>query len=84
MAKTLRLSLLSLMMMVCGLAFAQTTVTFDAATDKSASSAAVENVSITKDGVTILAGNGIMGNGTEYRIYKNQPFTVTSTGDNIT
>lgn len=63
--------------------FAQTTVTFEAAKDKSASSTATPNVTITKDGVTIQAGNGIFGNGKEYRIYKGQLLTITSTEGNI-
>lgn len=83
MKKTLRFSLLSLLMMICGMTFAQTTVTFEAATDKSASSTATPNVTITKDGVTIQAGNGIFGNGKEYRIYKGQLLTITSTEGNI-
>lgn len=83
MKKTLRFSLLSLLMMICGMTFAQTTVTFEAAKDKSASSTATPNVTITKDGVTIQAGNGIFGNGKEYRIYKNQLLTITSTEGNI-
>lgn len=69
-------------MMICGISFAQTTVTFDVAVDKSASEDAGE-VSITKDGVTIATTQGIFGNGLQYRVYKNQSFTVTSTIGNI-
>jgi len=82
MRKTLRFLLLSLLVMICGVSFAQTTVTFDVAVDKSASADAGE-VSITKDGVTIATTQGIFGNGSQYRIYKSQTFTVTSTEGNI-
>lgn len=82
MRKTLRFSLLSLLLMICGIGFAQTTVTFDVAVDKSASADAGE-VSITKDGVTIATTQGIFGNGLQYRIYKSQTFTATSTEGNI-
>lgn len=82
MRKTLRFLLLSFLVMICGVSFAQTTVTFDVAVDKSASADAGE-VSITKDGVTIATTQGIFGNGSQYRIYKSQTFTVTSTEGNI-
>ena len=82
MKKTLRFSLLSLLMMICGMTFAQTTVTFDVTKDKSAS-ADPGKVSITKDGVTIATTEGIFGNGLQYRIYKSQTFTATSTEGNI-
>lgn len=82
MRKTLRFLLLSLLVMICGVSFAQTTVTFDVAVDKSASADAGE-VSITKDGVTIATTQGIFGNGLQYRIYKSQTFTATSTEGNI-
>lgn len=82
MRKTLRFLLFSLLVMICGVSFAQTTVTFDVAVDKSASADAGE-VSITKDGVTIATTQGIFGNGSQYRIYKSQTFTVTSTEGNI-
>ena len=82
MKKTLRFSLLSLLMMICGMTFAQTTVTFDVTKDKSAS-ADPGKVSITKDGVTIATTQGIFGNGLQYRIYKNQTFTAISTEGNI-
>lgn len=82
MKKTLRFSLLSFLMMICGMTFAQTTVTFDVTKDKSAS-ADPGKVSITKDGVTIATTEGIFGNGLQYRIYKSQTFTATSTEGNI-
>lgn len=60
--------------------FAQSTVTFDAKTDKSTTK------SLTKDGVTIEIGNGTLNNGTDYRCYNSNPktFKVTSTTGNIT
>ena len=84
MRKTLRYSLLSLLMLVCGFASAQTTVTFDAATDLSAEGSTAGETSITKDGITLAISNGIMGNGQNYRCYKGATFTVTSTVGNIT
>jgi len=62
-------------------AFAQT-VTFDATTDKTESSSAGA-ASLTKDGVTIAVSNGILGNGTNYRCYKSETLTITSTVGNI-
>ncbi|MBO4607373.1 MAG: chitobiase/beta-hexosaminidase C-terminal domain-containing protein, partial [Prevotella sp.] len=52
-------------------------VIFDATVDKSESTAAGA-AEITKQGVTISITNGVLGNGTEYRVYKNQTFTVSS------
>ena len=53
-------------------------VIFDAKVDKS-ESATAGAVEITKQGVTISTSNGIFGNETEYRVYKNQTFKVSST-----
>ena len=52
---------------ICNVSFADKIVTFDATTDKS------DNNSITKDGVTFTISDGVLGNGTEYRIYKSNP-----------
>lgn len=79
--KKLLLSLVALVAAVC--VNAQTVVTFDATADKSASGANAGECSIEKDGVTIAVSNGILGNGTEYRIYKSQTLTVSSTVGNI-
>ena len=38
---------------------------------------------MTKDGVTISITNGILGNGKEYRVYKNQTMTISSSVGNI-
>lgn len=83
MKKTLRYSLLSFLIMICGMTFAQTTVTFDATVDKSASAEAATDISLTKDGVTILVGQGMLGNGEEYRFYKSQVCTISSSVGNI-
>ncbi len=64
-------------------ATAQTVVTFDAGTDKSANSKQTKNDAVTKDGITITVSEGILGNGTEYRCYQNKTLTVTSTIGNI-
>lgn len=81
MNKFLRFSLVSLLMTFCGLLSAQV-VTFDATVDKGQSASASAD-QITKDGVTISITNGILGNGQQYRVYKNQTITVASTVGNI-
>ena len=64
---------------------AQTTVTFDAATDKGTKTASDPGEDqITKDGVTIAVSNGCMNLTDQYRCYKGATFTVTSTAGNIT
>lgn len=83
MNKTLRYSFICALMAVCGLMQAQTTVTFDATVDKSDVVEAAEKVSITKDGITIQLTKGILGNGENYRCYKNETMTVSSTVGNI-
>ena len=64
---------------------AQTTITFDATTDKGNitdyNNAGADGM--TKDGITIAISNGCLGLGTEYRTYKNATMTVTSTIGNI-
>lgn len=84
MTRLLRFSFIAALLMIANMSFAQTTVTFDATTDKSSSSSAGDNLSITKDGVTILVSNGILGNGSQYRIYKGKKLTVSATSGNIT
>lgn len=65
---------LLLLMMWCSVGFAQTTVTFDATKDKSNSS---NSKTLTKDGVTLKIGDGILNNGTEYRCYsKNNTLLI--------
>lgn len=56
---------------------AATEVSFDPTTDKTTENT---ELSITKDGVTIAItdGDGRFNNGTDYRVYKNATFTVSS------
>ena len=68
MRKFLRFSLIVTLLCICSSTYALKTVTFDATVDKTESAAAGNDLSITKDGVTILTSNGIFGNGTEYRV----------------
>lgn len=83
MNKILRVSLFGILMMVCGLVSAQTTVTFDATVDKSDVTEASKDVSITKDGIKIQLSEGMLGNGEQYRCYKGQSMKVSSTVGNI-
>ena len=50
-------------------------VTFDATKDKAGNPI----TTLTKDGITLTINNGTLGNGTDYRIYKNATLTITST-----
>lgn len=77
MNKILRYSFIALLAFICNVSFADKIVTFDATTDKS------DNNSITKDGVTFTISDGVLGNGTEYRIYKSSKATVNSSTANI-
>ena len=56
-------------------------VTFDATADKGNTSAG--EGSIVKNGVTFYCSNGILGNGSEYRIYKNSVTTFTLSADAV-
>lgn len=84
MIKTLRFTLMAVMMLICGAISAQTVVTFTAGTDKS------EGATLTKDGITLTLkeGTSISGLGklatAEYRLYKGNILTVSSTIGNIT
>ncbi|MBE6259697.1 MAG: hypothetical protein E7107_02560 [Prevotella sp.] len=84
MKKNLRYFFVAALAMMSMSTMAQTTVTFDAATDKGTrtSSDAGED-QITKDGVTIAVSNGCMNLTDQYRCYKGATFTVTSTAGNI-
>lgn len=83
MIKTLRFTLMAVMMLICGAISAQTVVTFTAGTDKS------EGATLTKDGITLTLkeGTSISGLGklatAEYRLYKGNILTVSSTIGNI-
>lgn len=76
-------SLLIALLALCGVAQAQTTVTFVAGTDVYPSTDAGAHT-LTKDGVTIALSNGTLGRTDNYRIYKGQTITVSSTVGSIT
>lgn len=84
MIKTLRFTLMAVMMLICGAISAQTVVTFTAGTDKS------EGTTLTKDGITLTLEEGTSASGlgklatAEYRLYKGNILTVSSTIGNIT
>ena len=77
----LKLFLMTLFVALAGTVNADT-VTFTASSDMGNSAAGAG--SITKSGITIACDNGILGNGSEYRIYKNATLTISSTVGNIT
>lgn len=59
-------------------------ITFDASSDKSGNTTAGKQT-IEKSGITLEVSNGILGtNDGQYRVYKNQTLTITSTVGNIT
>ena len=57
-----------------------TDVTFDATVDKDEDG----DLTIVKDGVTFSCSSGVLGNGSEYRIYKNATATFSVTSGTIT
>ncbi len=69
-------------MLISMMSFAGT-VTFDATIDKTEQSSA-GNLTLTKDGVSLHVSQGILGNGKEYRVYKNQWIDVSCEYGNIT
>jgi hypothetical protein len=86
MMKTLRYFMMSALMLVAGAMYAQNaTITFDPTTDKGTCDSSNPGADqVTKDGVTIAVSNGCMNLQDQYRCYKSQTFTVTSTVGNIT
>ena len=62
-------------------AAAQTTVIFDATTDKGPAEAG-RPVSVEKDGVTIECSYGLLGDGVAYRFYKGSTITITVSEEN--
>ena len=84
MIKILRYSLLSLLVLVCGSAFAQKTVIFDATVDSYGNNENTENIVLTKDGVTLAVTQGNFGNGSQFRIFKGQSITVSAESGNVT
>lgn len=84
MMKTLRYFFMAALAIVALNVSAQTTVTFDATVDKGIHGSSDPGADqITKDGVTIAVSNGCMNLDNQYRCYKNQTFTVSSTVGNI-
>ena len=59
-------------------------VTFKASEDKDLNNTSQGEGSITKNGVTFACNNGILGNGTEYRLYKNSETTFSTSEGTIT
>ena len=62
-------------------------VTFNPSTDKGSVTANGTNSTgdeVTKSGFTITSSNGVMGNGSNYRVYQNGTLSITSTVGNIT
>lgn len=87
MNKTLRFMMVALVAFISSVAFAQTTVTFTAGTDKGSCASTTDSPAgadqVTKDGVTIATTNGAFA-AAQYRIFKGQTFTATSTVGKIT
>lgn len=70
---------------LAAMAMAQTTVTFDASVDKGtrgSSNAGLDSVA--KGGVTVAISKGCMNLQDQYRCYKGETMTITSTVGNIT
>ena len=62
-------------------------VTFNPSTDKgsvTANGTTSTGDKVTKSGFTITSSNGVMGNGSNYRVYQNGTLSITSTVGNIT
>ena len=64
--------------------FAGGDVTFKASEDKDLNNTTQGEGSITKNGVTFACSDGILGNGSEYRLYKNSTTTFSATEGTIT
>lgn len=84
MVKTLRYSLVSLLLMIAGVVSAQTTVVFKAGADMGTNSSEQAPDQITKDGVTIATSSGPLARTDNYRIYKGSTLTITSSIGDIT
>ncbi|MCR5131987.1 MAG: DUF6359 domain-containing protein [Prevotella sp.] len=85
MNKTLRFSLLSMLMMLCGTMFADdVTVTFTAGTDVGTQTNAGAGADeMSKDGITISVTKGALA-AAQYRTAKGETMTITSSVGNIT
>lgn len=85
MNKILRFASLCAFALISTMSFAQTTVTFTAGTDKGPDGGiAGDNVTLTKDDVTLTVSNGVLGRTDNYRVYKGKTLTVSSAKGNIT
>jgi hypothetical protein len=90
MVKHLHYLFTLLLVMLCTAATAQTTVTFQAGTDKgSDGGTAAKDVALTKDGITLhctlsSSNAGVLGRTDNYRFYQNSKLEVSSTVGNIT
>lgn len=95
MKNYLRYAFIAVLVFICNVSFAQTVVTFTAETDKGSFDATDNGTGagadeITKAGVTIKTSNGAFAatdyktKAAQYRIYKSETFTVSSTVGNIT
>lgn len=85
MNKILRFASLCAFALIGTMSFAQTTVTFTAGTDKGPDGGtAGENVTLTKDNVTLTVSSGVLGRTDNYRVYKGHTLTVSSAKGNIT
>lgn len=95
MKNYLRYAFIAVLAFICNVSFGQTVVTFTAEKDKGSFDATQDGTGagadkITKDGVTIQTSNGAFAatdyktQVAQYRIYKSETFTVSSTVGNIT
>lgn len=85
MNKILRFASLCAFALISTMSFAQTTVTFTAGTDKGPDGGnAGDNVTLTKDDVTLTVSYGVLGRTDNYRVYKGKTLTVSSAKGNIT
>ena len=90
MVKHLHYLFTLLLVMLCTAATAQTTVTFQAGTDKGSDGGTpAKDVALTKDGITLhctlsSSNAGVLGRTDNYRFYQNSKLEVSSTVGNIT
>lgn len=86
MNKLLRFTMVAVLAIVANLSFAQTTVTFVAGTDKGSRSDSNNpgDDEVSKDGITVSVTGSVLGRTDQYRIFKGNTITVSSTVGNIT
>lgn len=80
--KLLHLLVVAAAAMTALVASAQTTVVFDATTDKGPSSAG-RPVSVAKEGITIECSYGHLGDGVAYRFYQGSTLKITVDDENV-